>query len=307
MRKLPSLNALRAFESAARLSSFTAAASELHVTQAAVSRSVKLLESQLGARLFERHANALTLTDAARLLLPELTAAFDRVAGAVERVHGIRARPALTVGVGPTFAMRWLIPRLGRFQALHPGVEIRITTGGAAAPLRDEWTCSITLGRNPAAGVTSMPLFSPWYSPVCAPRVAKKLREPKDLQRVTLLDVRHAPGDWSLWLAKAGVDQAKIAHRVVFEFNAFALQAALDGVGVAIGLHPYIVDDLAAGRLVAPFALAVRKEEGWYLTFRSGAKSNADFVAFMEWVRKEARAETERSAIRQRAEPKRSK
>src|SRR5689334_12418872 len=117
MRSLPSLNGLRAFEAAARLGSFTAAAGELHVTQAAVSRSVKLLEAQLGRSLFERHANALTLTDAARLLLPELTASLRRIAGAVERASGHQAREALTVGVGPTFAMRWLIPRLGRFQA----------------------------------------------------------------------------------------------------------------------------------------------------------------------------------------------
>jgi LysR family transcriptional regulator, regulator of gene expression of beta-lactamase len=294
MRKLPSLNALRAFEAAARLSSFTAAAAELHVTQAAVSRSVKLLESQLGQALFERHANALTLTDAARLLLPELTASFDRVAAAVQRVAGAHSRPALTVGVGPTFAMRWLIPRLGRFKALHPEIEIHITTGGAAAPLQDEWTCSITLGRDAKAGVTSLPLFSPWYSPVCSPRIAKKVREPKDLYRSTLLDVRHAPGDWSLWLGKAGLDEAKIANRVVFEFYAFALQAALDGVGVAIGLQPYIVDDMAAGRLVTPFALSVRKEQGWYLTFRDAAKKHPDFVAFMGWMRKEAHIETER-------------
>ena len=307
MRKLPSLNGLRAFEAAARLSSFTAAATELHVTQAAVSRSVKVLESQLGERLFERHANALAPTDAARLLLPELSSSFDRIAAAVRRVTDARSRPALTVGVGPTFAMRWLIPRLGRFQALHPDIEIRITTGGAAAALHDEWTCSISLGRDTRSGVTSVPLFSPWYSPVCALRVAKKLRAPKDLYRATLLDVRHAPGDWSLWLRKAGLDETRIANRVVFEFYAFAIQAALDGVGVAIGLQPYIVDDLAAGRLVAPFALSVRKEQGWYLTFRNAAKSQADFVAFMEWVRKEARVETERAEHRQRPEPEKKR
>jgi len=293
MRRLPSLTALRAFEAAARLASFTAAAAELHVTQAAISRSVKLLESQLDKRLFERHANALTPTDAARLLLPELTAAFDRIASALARVRGTRGGRALTVGVGPTFAMRWLIPRLGRFQARHPEIEIHITTGGAAAPLRDDWTCSVSLGVDPRTGVTSIPLFSPWYSPVCSPVLAKKLREPKDLYRATLLDVRHAPGDWTLWLQRAGLEPARAANRVTFEFYAFAMQAALDGVGVAIGLAPYIVDDLAAGRLVAPFELSVRKEEGWYLTFRDEAKRNADFVAFMEWLRSEARLEGE--------------
>ena len=103
--------------------------------------------------------------------------------------------------------------------------------------------------------------------------------------------MRHAPGDWSLWLERAQLDESKIAKRVWFEYYAFAIQAALDGVGVAIGLHPYIVDDLAAGRLVAPFELAVRKEQGWFLTFRDEAKQNPFFLAFMEWMRKEARAE----------------
>ena len=296
MRKLPSLNALRAFEAAARLSSFTAAAAELHVTQAAVSRSVKLLESQLGLSLFDRHANALALTDSARLLLPELTASFDRVSSAVQRVTGSKSRPILTVGVGPTFAMRWLIPRLARFQAQHPETQINITTGGAAASLHDEWTCRVTLGRSTTAGVTSIPLFSPQYSPVCAPGMAKKLREPRDIYRATLLDVGHAPRDWSLWLTKAGLDETRISNRIVFGLYAFAIQAALDGVGIAIGLHPYIVDDLAAGRLVAPFALSVRKEQGWYLQFGNVAKNQPDFVAFMRWLRKEARVETERES-----------
>ena len=136
MRKLPSLTGLRAFEAAARCASFTAAAVELHVTQTAVSRSVKLLEGQLGCRLFERRANSLALTDQGRILLPELTAAFDLLASATRRTATASARPVLTVGVGPTFAMRWLIPRLGRFQQLHPGIEVHTTTGGARAALR---------------------------------------------------------------------------------------------------------------------------------------------------------------------------
>lgn len=289
--RLPSLNALRAFEAAARLGGFTAAAAELSVTQAAVSRSVKLLEQQLGCPLFERHANALSLTDRARILLPELSAAFERMRGAVQRIQETGARPVLTVGVGPTFAMRWLIPRLSRFQAQHPGIEVHVTTGGAAAPHRSEWNCSITLGRDSTAGMTSLPLFTPEYQPVCNPALAAQLRTPQDLYAATLLDVRHAPGDWSLWLATAKLDEARIANRLVFEYYAFALQAALDGAGVAIGLHPYIVDDLAAGRLVAPFHLRVEKKSGWYLSFRNEAKNLPAFVAFMDWVCEEAQTE----------------
>lgn len=292
VRRLPSLNGLRAFEAAARLGSFTAGAAELNVTQAAVSRSVKLLEAELECSLFGRHANALTLTDKGRLLLPELTAALDMIATATQRVARVAPRPVLTVGVGPTFAMRWLIPRLGRFQMLHPDVEIHTTTGGAAAQLRSEWTCSVSLGRDPSPEVASMPLFSPDMSPVCSPRLARRLRAPKDLYQATLLDVGHAPGDWSSWLQKAHLDERKIGKRLVFEYYAFALQAALDGVGVAIGLHPYIVDDLAAGRLVMPFRLSVPKRQGWYLTYRSEATRMPAFVAFMDWIRVEARAES---------------
>jgi LysR family glycine cleavage system transcriptional activator/LysR family transcriptional regulator of beta-lactamase len=297
MNRVPSLNALRAFESAARLGSFTAAAAELSVTQAAVSRSVKLLEAQLGCSLFGRQANALILTDKGRMLLPELTGAFERMAAGLKRIDGSQARPVVTVGVGPTFAMRWLIPRLVRFQALHPGIEIHTTTGGAAAPLRSEWTCSITLGWDATAGVTSLPLFSPDYAPVCSPFLANELRTPKDMYRTTLLDVRHAPADWSLWLAKAKLDESKITHRLIFEYYAFAMQAALDGAGVAIGLYPYIVDDLAAGRLVTPFKLSVTKRQGWYLTFRNEARDNPACVAFMDWVCDEAK--TERESTRQ--------
>lgn len=291
MAGLPSLNGLRVFEAAARLGSFSAAATELNVTQAAVSRSVKLLEAQLGCSLFSRHANRLALTDRGRMLLPDLSAALEQMSAAVHRVTAAPARPALTVGVGPTFAMRWLIPRLGRFQSLHPEIEIYTTTGGPAATLRPEWTCCITLGRDTSAGVSSIPLFSPNCFPVCNPRLARRLHSPKDLVGVTLLDVRHAPGDWSLWLSKARLDEAKIRKRLVFEYYAFAMQAALDGVGVAMGLHPYIVDDLAAGRLMAPFKLTVLKQQGWFLTYRSEVRHDPSFVAFMEWVRSEAQVE----------------
>jgi LysR family glycine cleavage system transcriptional activator/LysR family transcriptional regulator of beta-lactamase len=289
MRKLPTLTGLRAFEAAARHASFTRAAGELHVTQTAVSRSVKTLESQLGCRLFERHANALALTDAGRMLLPDLTAAFDLLASAAERAAATRSRPVLTVGVGPTFAMRWLIPRLARFQQKHPGIEVHTTTGGARATLRREWTCSISLGRDEAPGVVSVPLFSPDVFPVCSPRLARRLRVPADLYKTTLLDVGHSPEDWVSWLARAKLDRAKFSKRLVFEYYAFALQAALDGAGVAMGLHPYVIDDLAAGRLVAPFRLNVAKAQGWHLAYRDEARGDPALAAFIAWVRAEAR------------------
>jgi DNA-binding transcriptional LysR family regulator len=290
MSRLPSLNGLRAFEVAARHQSFTGAAAELNVTQAAVSRAVKSLESQLGYGLFERHANRLLPTPDARALLPELTSAFGLMEKALERVAAARRSPVLTVGAGPTFAIRWLIPRLARFQQLHPDIDVHTTTAGPTAALRPEWTCSLRLGRDPTSGAVSEPLFSPRMTPVCNPRVAARLKTPADLYKVALLDVAPTPDDWPLWLQAAGLDMRRVDKSNVFPFHAFALQAALDGLGVAMGLHPYVVDDVQAGRLVAPFALQVDKPVGWYLAYRKESLSNPAFQRFRRWVRGEARA-----------------
>jgi len=287
MDRLPSLNGLRAFEAAARLGGFTAAAGELHVTQAAVSRSVKALEGQLGHPLFERNANALALTAEGRLLVPDLTAAFELMAKATQRVRQARAAPVLTVGVGPTFAIRWLIPRLGRFHQRHPEIEVHTATGGATAAMRPEWTCSLRLGKDPSPGVVSEPLFSPEMTPVCSPAVARRLKSPADVAKLTLLDIAHTPEDWVLWLTRAGVDPSRISKRSVFPYHAFALQAALDGMGVAMGLQPYVSDDLQAGRLAAPFELSVTKPLGWYLSYRKDVAGNEAFRKFRRWVKQQ--------------------
>jgi LysR family transcriptional regulator, regulator of gene expression of beta-lactamase len=142
-RRLPSLNGLRAFEAAGRQGSFTAAAQELNVTQGAVSRLVRLLEGRLGFALFRRHANALELTAQGQAYLSGLTDSFDSIARLTEQVAAMRAGPVVTVGVGPTLAVNWLIPRLTDFYRSHPNVEVRMATGGATRPVRDDWTCTI--------------------------------------------------------------------------------------------------------------------------------------------------------------------
>src|SRR5262245_14141127 len=143
MRRLPSLNGLRAFEAAARLGSFVGAGSELNVTQAAISRMVRLLEARLGFALFERLPNGLLLTPQGKALQPGLTAAFDAIAGITEQVAAMSRAPMLTLGVGPTFAVRWLIPRLASFHRRHPDIDVRLATGGAINPFKDDWTCGI--------------------------------------------------------------------------------------------------------------------------------------------------------------------
>ena len=296
MPALPSLTSLRAFESAARLGSFTAAALELHVTQAAVSRSIKALESQLGFVLFERAANMLSLTRQGRELLPELGSAFRLIGMAVARARAVDAIPVLTVGVGVTFAIRWLIPRLPIFRHREPGIELRIATGGPSAKLRSEWTCSIRLGRDPSPDVISVPLFSPRMTPVCAPAVGRQLHHPADLLTVPLLDVEHTPGDWKLWMRAASLEETRAERRDIFPSYSFALQAALDGLGVAMGLHPYVVDDIAANRLIAPFEISVTKPDGWFLSFRREAEGNVSFQKFRGWLTTEASGELGQAA-----------
>ena len=296
MRRLPSLNGLRAFEAAARLGSFTAAAADLGVTQTAVSRLVRLLEARLGFALFERRPNRLVLTSRGSLYQAGLSQAFDAIASLTEQVTALRQGPVLTVGAGPTFAMRWLIPRLADFQKRHPDIDVRMTTGGVGMPFRDDWTCGIRQGDGDWPGFTAEPLFAPDMFPVCTPAMAKRLRQPGDLQTVELLQVAHAPEDWPLWLAAAAVPGIT-ARGPRFDYYTQALQAALDGVGVAMGLYPYVADDLAAGRLVAPFPLTVPKGRAWYLIYRPARGSDPALQAFRSWLSDNAPAQIDAARL----------
>jgi DNA-binding transcriptional LysR family regulator len=285
MRRLPSLNGLRAFEATARHGSFTAAAEELNVTPAAVSRMVRLLEERMGFRLFERHPNGLTTTAQGRALQPGVTAAFDAIAGITQQVAAMRVSPVLTIGVGPSFAVRWLIPRLASFYREHPDIEVRIATGGAINLFQDDWTCGIRLGDGHWPGYEAEPLFSADLFPVCTAIIAKRLARPSDLKNETLLQVAHSPEDWTLWLTAAGVKSSAKMLGPRFDNYAMALQAALDGLGVAIGLRPYVEDDIAAGRLVAPFTLAVPKGRAWYLVYQPFRSDDPGLGAFRDWIR----------------------
>jgi DNA-binding transcriptional LysR family regulator len=284
MRRLPSLNGLRAFEAAARLGSFVAAGEELNVTQAAVSRLVRLLEDRLGFQLFERMPNGLALTPQGRALQPGLTAAFDAIAGITQQVAAMRSTPVLTLGVGPSFAVRWLIPRLASFYREHPEIEVRLATGGAINPFNDDWTCGILLGNGDWAGHQAEPMFSADLFPVCARSIAQRLKKPSDLAKECLLEVEHSAEEWPTWLTAARVKLHTHTRGLRFDNYAMALQAAVDGVGVAIGLRPYVEDDLVSGRLVAPFKLAVPKGQAWYLVYRPFRRDDAALIAFRDWL-----------------------
>jgi LysR family glycine cleavage system transcriptional activator len=288
VRRLPFLNGIKAFEAAARTGSFAQASAELAVTPAAISRLVRLLEERMGLALFQRKPNGLVLTPAGRTYQAGLTQIFDALANLTAQVTALGS-PSVTVGVGPTFAIRWLIPRLASFYSEHPGVEVRITTGGAAAPFASDWTCGINLGDGHWPGLIAEPMFAPDLVPVCAPPLAKQLKKPGDLKSASLLRVAHALEDWPRWLTAAGVQDLPVSGPQ-FEYYGQALQAAVDGVGVAMGIRPYIDDDLAARRLIAPFKLSVPKGARWYLVYESGRVEEPGFAAFRAWLMRAAQA-----------------
>src|SRR5215470_18323859 len=205
MRRLLFLNGIKAFEAAARAGSFAAAGHELNVSAAAISRMVHLLEDRLGVALFERKANRLSLTAAGRAYQNGLTPIFDALASLTTQVTAPPSVRVLTIGVGPTFLMRWLIPRLADFRREEPAIDVRITTGGAAAPFGDDWSCGITLGDGDWPGLVAEPLFAADLMPVCAPKLAAPLKRPGDLKPQNLIRVAHSAEDWPLWLKAAGV------------------------------------------------------------------------------------------------------
>jgi LysR family glycine cleavage system transcriptional activator len=297
MRRLLFLNGIKAFEAAARSGSFAGAGAELNVSAAAVSRMVHLLEQRLGVVLFERKANRLSMTAAGRAYQSGLTPIFDALASLTAQVTAASSPRVLTIGVGPTFAMRWLIPRLADFYKEEPDIEVRITTGGAAAPFAEDWSCGIKLGDGEWPGLVAEPLFAADLLPVCAPRLATSLKRPGDLKGPSLLRVAHSPDDWPSWLKAAGVARVT-ARGPQFQFYGQALQATVDGLGIAMGIRPYIDDDLAAGRLVAPFALSVPKGMRWYLVYRGFRTGQRDFAAFRRWIIRTATGPTGRKSSR---------
>ena len=284
MRRLLFLNGIKAFEAAARGGSFAAAGHELNVSAAAVSRMVHLLEERLGVALFERKANRLVPTATGRAYQSGLTPIFDALASLTAQVTAPASLRVLTIGVGPTFAMRWLIPHLADFRKAHPDIEVRITAGGVlASTFGDDWSCGITLGDGNWPGLFAEPLFAADLMPVCTARLANTLKRPADLKGPSLIRVAHSPDDWPLWLKAAQVPRLT-ARGPEFQFYGQALQAASDGLGIAMGIRPYIDDDLAAGRLVAPFALSVPKGMRWYLVYRGFHAEQRDFAAFRRWI-----------------------
>lgn len=296
MRKLPPLNALRAFEVAARHESFTQAALELHVTHGAISRQVALLEDWLGRLLFTRLRSQVVLTDAGRRYLADVTPALDRIAVASAQALDRGRATTLQVSAPPTFTMRWLIPRLSAFQRQHAEVEVRLTTSIAPVDFQNQgYDLAIRGATAPPAGCRSLAFMTETIVPVChADLLERGLRTPADLARHTLIDYATAPYAWADWLAAAGTPALRPASALNFEQMYFALQAAAEGLGLVLVPLFLVADDIIAGRLCAPFGTLGAKQRRYYANLPLRTESGALVASFCDWLLREGQ-DTERS------------
>ncbi|MEQ9555601.1 MAG: transcriptional regulator GcvA [Rhodospirillales bacterium] len=286
-RRLPPLNALRAFEAAARHLSFTQAAEELNVTQAAVSHQIRGLEDWLGFPLFRRLSRALVLTEAGQLLFPEVREAMDILTTAVNRVQRQDSEGVLTVTTMDSFAQSWLVPRLGRFRQSHPDIDVRLVMVDRMVDLaREGVDVAVRYGRGSWPGLTVSLLRTEELFPVCAPELLENgppLKEPRDLAHFTLLH-DEMPVDWRDWLAAAGCDEVNAERGPGYSHSNLVLLAARAGEGVALGRSVMVADDLAAGRLVRLFDFALPAPQAYYLACVEGEEDRPKIRAFREWL-----------------------
>lgn len=256
-RRLLPLNALKAFEAAGRHLNFTAAAEELSVTLSAISHQIRQLEELLGVPLFHRTKKGLVLSTEGQLILPDVQEGFDHLASALSKLEARRGEGILTVSMLSTFAMRWFIPRLPRFEAQYPDIEVRITTSLRPADLeREGIDCAIRHGDGEWPGLTATRLFSESLVPVAHPKFAKdksSLRKPSDLKGQKLLHSQNRRDDWRIWLNAVGEKGIDYNAGPVFETRSYAIQAAVQGMGIAVMDPELVAEEIAGGRLVTLF------------------------------------------------------
>jgi LysR family glycine cleavage system transcriptional activator len=316
--RLPPLNALKAFEATARHLSVKKAAAELSVTPAAVSHQIKALEDYLGLPLFHRHNRAVELTEAARACLPKLREGFDNLLQAVERLRAHKGGGMLMVSAAPSFAARWLMPRLHRFLDEQPEVDVRVSARlrraseggrkGATAERNtlEDWLAdsdiAILYGRGDYPGFHVDKLIPLTITPICSPRLVTHpqhpLRRPEDLAHHLLLhdetgDLYDGVPFWSVWLKAAGMDGVDLRRGPHFSHAVLAFESAIEGHGVVATMPVLAEADLHAGRLVTPFALRVPLVSAYYLVCREENARRPAVAAFREWLLEEAARDTE--------------
>ena len=294
---LPPLSALRAFEAAARHVSFSKAADELNVTPAAVSHQIHALEQDLGVRLFHRLNRSIELTTSAQILLPGLTEAFAGIQSSVRRLRAHNDTGTLTVTASPSFAAKWLVLRLHRFHDLCPQIDVRISATDEVVELtKGDFDVAVRYGTGKYPGLDVELLFTNEVFPACSPQLltaGPPLRTPDDLPLHNLIHDQAIERDplvptWPMWLKAAGVKNIPAAGGLTFNNIHLALDAAIAGHGVVLAYSTIAAADLAAGRLVRLFSLALPDQFAYYIVTAPGALERPKVTAFRNWLRREA-------------------
>jgi LysR family glycine cleavage system transcriptional activator len=287
---------LRTFEAAARHGSFKAAADELCVSQSAVSHQIKVLQAELGVELFVRKPHGVELSRQGRAYFPILRDAFERIAAGTELLRSSASRPTLTLQVYSTFAIRWLIPRLPAFQRDHPDVNVRLHTSQSDVNFEyEDIDACVLIGHPMAAGLRYDYLFSSRVFPVCSPATLAQYRlrdDPARLREAPLLQVYPSRLDWWTWLNANGIEGVNPDGGQQFDSYELAMNAATQGIGVALGMEPFVMRDLRAETLVEPFAGTRAYTAGdWYFVCRADKEMRADIRALRAWITRECAAD----------------
>lgn len=293
-RRLPPLNPLRAFEAAARLGSLTRAAEEIGVSQVAVSRQVRVLEHYLGVALFQRSHRAIELTRAGRELRDGATSAFETIAASMRRISRRGRQNVLSIQSYTTFSQRWLIPRLPDFQRKFPGIEIRLTSSTEPVDFASgQIDAAIRSGLQVSPDLETERLAAIELLPVCVASLARDvpLRRPRDLRHCTMLYSLIREKDWAEWLAANRCGALTPVQEIRFESSALAYEAALRGLGVAMGIKVLVERDLQAGTLVAPFPRAHALKDAYYLVRPKARAPSIALQHFRTWLARELTAE----------------
>jgi LysR family transcriptional regulator of beta-lactamase len=287
------LNALRAFEASARHLSFTKAAIELRVTQAAVSHQVKVLESRLNVTLFKRLPRGLMITAEGEALLPVVRDSFDRMADTLERFVGGGFQEVLSIGAVGTFAVGWLLPRLADFKAKYPFIDVRLSTNNNRVDLAAEGLdFAIRFGSGAWHSIEATRLFDSPLSPMCIPAIADKLQKPSDLLSQSLLRSYRAD-EWASWFAAAGLEAPPVMKGIVFDSSLAMMEAAIQGAGVALAPPQMFSRQLASGEIQQPFNVYTSMGSYWLTRLKSRSPTPA-MSTFQDWLLLEAAREESR-------------
>lgn len=290
-RRLPPLNWLRAFEAAARHLSFTHAAEELGLTQAAISKQVKSLELHLKELLFERKPRSLVLTQAGNAYLPKVREAFDRLSAGTIEVFGRRSGELLTIRISVGFSNFWLAPRLHRFYEQHPDIPLRVVSSVWSENWEDHVDFEVKYGTGKWSGYHVDLLCNERLFPVCSPELLKgenSLQDPQDLSKHSLLHVIGYEEGWSNWLTAAGYGKLDVDRGQQYDTSIIAFEVAASGFGVAMGRKSMAQQMLQSGRLVAPFDFEFDSNEAFYLLETQDRAPHPHSEAFRNWILNEA-------------------